>query len=509
MADIFCANLDQLRSITSNTIVNLTEAYIGTLRRKFIYINNEGGQDDSETVIVPLDNPPSGRWICPQGSLIPNQQKPWNKIDKTGSSLADLETKSASDLTSGLLDIHRLPNSVLTLDTKTPLKVLITDNLGNLVLGNVKIDQVDGDIPYTRINWDSFEPSEIGAEAELNFDSNYFNRDNQNISIKLMTGDQPGLAVPGKGIQTDKQGRILVDFGTGPGQSLEGNQAFLGDLSGSHTSALVDGLRGIPLTFFKNEVNDKNDYVLTLDATNPEAPNFYLAPSGGKTGVPSIDNKIGALLTNGLETYWGKIPQSMIKEDFTITSFICSVLNAEVGQTITNPSFSITYNDKVESATIIDSDGHSNVLIYPFTSFISNNNFVKNIIGSVNFSITALDTNQNSSTKSTSILWLARNIYGVLPADNNYINLINSLQYSQLSSSRAGRIVVNASETDYIWFACPSSFGTPIFSVGGFVGGFQLIATNIEITNAFGIVINYDLYRSDNLNLGITTVDVS
>jgi hypothetical protein len=53
----------------------------------------------------------------------------------------------------------------------------------------------------------------------------------------------------------------------------------------------------------------------------------------------------------------------------------------------------------------------------------------------------------------------------------------------------------------------PSRFGTCAFTVGGFTGGFQMIAT-IAFTNASGYTENYDIYRSDYAKLGNTTVTV-
>ncbi|WP_157796132.1 hypothetical protein [Thomasclavelia cocleata] len=51
----------------------------------------------------------------------------------------------------------------------------------------------------------------------------------------------------------------------------------------------------------------------------------------------------------------------------------------------------------------------------------------------------------------------------------------------------------------------PARYGAVNFNVGGFDGGFTKVAT-IEFTNASGYTENYDIYKSDNANLGTQTV---
>lgn len=66
----------------------------------------------------------------------------------------------------------------------------------------------------------------------------------------------------------------------------------------------------------------------------------------------------------------------------------------------------------------------------------------------------------------------------------------------------------NTGVDEYIWYAAPSSYGTPLFNVGGFDGGFSKITT-FNFTNSSGYSDNYDVWRSDNANLGSTVVKVT
>lgn len=68
---------------------------------------------------------------------------------------------------------------------------------------------------------------------------------------------------------------------------------------------------------------------------------------------------------------------------------------------------------------------------------------------------------------------------------------------------------VNCNTDEYIWFACPSdiSVGTR-FYVSSVEGGFHLAYQKIPYTNRFGYTTEYDIYVSDNSNLGETFVQV-
>ena len=86
--------------------------------------------------------------------------------------------------------------------------------------------------------------------------------------------------------------------------------------------------------------------------------------------------------------------------------------------------------------------------------------------------------------------------------------LLSALATHEFATGRAKTFTVNAGANQYIWFACPYSFGTPKFKVGGFDGGFRLMSTFTH-TNASGYESNYQVWRSDNPSLGSTTVEVS
>lgn len=70
------------------------------------------------------------------------------------------------------------------------------------------------------------------------------------------------------------------------------------------------------------------------------------------------------------------------------------------------------------------------------------------------------------------------------------------------------QFTVTAGTNDRIWLATRSADGTPTFKINGFEGGFTLEAT-FSHQNASGFSENFDVWGSDTLNLGLTTVDVT
>lgn len=117
---------------------------------------------------------------------------------------------------------------------------------------------------------------------------------------------------------------------------------------------------------------------------------------------------------------------------------------------------------------------------------------------------------QAQVTKTASVQFLNGVYYGAAeaPAEIDSAFLLGSGFAKTLSASRVGSFTANAAAGKYIWYALPASMGKCSFKVGGFDGGFALVAT-IQFTNASGFTEGYYVYRSDNAGLGSTAVTVS
>lgn len=96
--------------------------------------------------------------------------------------------------------------------------------------------------------------------------------------------------------------------------------------------------------------------------------------------------------------------------------------------------------------------------------------------------------------------------YGVSDTTTYDSTLINNLEQI-LSTEKAQTLEVTAGLTQSIFIAAPAALSYT-FSVGGFTGGFHEVAT-LDYTNKHNYTTSYKIYKSDNMNLGTTTVVLS
>lgn len=124
------------------------------------------------------------------------------------------------------------------------------------------------------------------------------------------------------------------------------------------------------------------------------------------------------------------------------------------------------------------------------------------------FMLQVTDEKGKTAQKNTSVVFQNGVYYGVseIPEEVNN-TFILSLSRS-LQGSRTKTFSTTSTEGQYVWYAFPSRYGTPVFNVGGFDGGF-IKAASISFTNASGYTEEYAVYRSDNSNLGTKTIKVT
>jgi hypothetical protein len=233
---------------------------------------------------------------------------------------------------------------------------------------------------------------------------------------------------------------------------------------------------------------------------------FTQGSSGGGNLPPIAGNPATWLFTDGANILWKKLSASDLTPEFAINNFSCSTENLELGQSVSSPHFSASYNSTVSSARLKDSVLNSwQALASPYQSFNSPGTFSKTTASSIIFTLEAHRLDGTVKTASSIINWLPRKFWGTGAAGIS----IDQLQNNVLSNSYSQVFTVNATSNEYIYLAIPSSFGSPTFSVGSLEGGFRLFQSNISITNSYGVTILYDLWKSDNHSLGTTTVNVS
>lgn len=128
-------------------------------------------------------------------------------------------------------------------------------------------------------------------------------------------------------------------------------------------------------------------------------------------------------------------------------------------------------------------------------------------------SVTLTVTDERDATANKSTGYNAYNgIYYGVAANPQYPDSVDSAFIMgltrTLSNTKGRTITVNAAEDQRIWYALPSRLGAVSFAVGGFSGGFDLVAT-FKFTNASGYTEEYNVYASANTGLGETKVVVS
>lgn len=180
---------------------------------------------------------------------------------------------------------------------------------------------------------------------------------------------------------------------------------------------------------------------------------------------------------------------------------------AEIGSTVTSATLTYGMN---RNATQMKLDG----------------NVISNTTQSGTISLTGLSLTSNKTwtlqatderkslsnewaSKTTTLTFTNKVKYGAATTPGTINDaFLNGLGTRTLSTGKVRSFSVTAGSNQYIWYALPTSYGTCAFTVGGFTGGFTQVA-QFNHTNESGATVEYRVYRSDNVNLGAQTVNVS
>jgi len=188
-----------------------------------------------------------------------------------------------------------------------------------------------------------------------------------------------------------------------------------------------------------------------------------------------------------------------------INTFVNQSNNQEKGVTLTSVVFNWTLNKaNITSQQISGSD------IVPTSIPTANRAFTASPVAiSTNATWTLeVDDGTNIITKVTSINFYNKIHWGARVTGVFNDAFILGLSGAELRANKNKTFNVNAGASDHIYFILPTAYGVPTFTVGGFSGGFTKVST-ISHTNASGHIENYDIWESDNVNLGDTNVTVS
>ena len=185
--------------------------------------------------------------------------------------------------------------------------------------------------------------------------------------------------------------------------------------------------------------------------------------------------------------------------DLTISLSCNQSTNLEVGESLNSITFTWSYNKDGISFQSFNGENIRDLSIREYTY---------NIPLSTNKTFTLMATDERKTfSKSISFNFKHGTYWGVNAKKTLNNSDIASLN-KELSNGRGKTFTVSCGEGLYIYYCYPMSWGAATFSVGGFVGGFELVDT-VSFSNSHDYASDYYVYRSTNHSLGNTTVTVS
>ena len=185
-----------------------------------------------------------------------------------------------------------------------------------------------------------------------------------------------------------------------------------------------------------------------------------------------------------------------IQNPFDISSISVTPNIAQMGSTV-SPKLTWNYTHSTVKSQTINNEAIENTLrTKTFTG----------VTTTTTYTLAATSNSDVKKSKSATITF-ANGVYYGKSTTSTYDSALISGLTKQLSNSKDRTITVNAGAGEYIFYCIPSRLGACSFNVGGFDGGFSKVAT-VNFTNSDNYQENYDIYKSDNANLGNTNVTI-
>lgn len=181
-----------------------------------------------------------------------------------------------------------------------------------------------------------------------------------------------------------------------------------------------------------------------------------------------------------------------------ITSFTVTPNEAETGDTISSLVYKWTYNKSLIKSQSLDSQS------------ISTSERTKTISGTFkNTTTKTLSASDGTQTKTqnATITFKDGKYYGVSTSDPDSSSIVSSFT-RDLNLGKNSTFTVTAGSGQYIYLLVPESLKDIKFYVGGFEGGFTIVNDNFQFTRYSGTTVKCILFKSDNPNLGKTTITI-
>lgn len=191
-----------------------------------------------------------------------------------------------------------------------------------------------------------------------------------------------------------------------------------------------------------------------------------------------------------------------VKPSITSFKMVPSDTMYEIGSTVNSVQFDWITNKDIVSQSLTDctlADATVRTATYstPITTDKS-------------FTLSVSDGKESaSSTKS--IKFTYKVYYGSSAEPANYDDaFLLGLAHKELKTSKSGSYKETIANNEYFYIAVPSSYNSDaelVGKIGGFETSFGKVAT-IDHTNASGATASYNIYRSSNHSLGLTTFTI-
>ena len=243
-------------------------------------------------------------------------------------------------------------------------------------------------------------------------------------------------------------------------------------------------------------------------------------PNNGGGGISNVtitnpSDKDVLIFNQGTSVFINRhLTQSDVTPNFVASSFsVTTNPIVEAGSTLSGLTWAASYLNTAASAVVTDDGGgaQSTASAYPYNTGNLTSSYSKiTHASSVTWTLTATPV---TGTGNVQILtykttWNVKRFWGVGATGGSTGTFVQGLPSSDLIDARKISFVATSGLGQKIYYACKASFGTPMFYMGGLNGGFSLIANNIVITNTYGVADTYQLWATNQENLGTVEVDV-
>lgn len=230
----------------------------------------------------------------------------------------------------------------------------------------------------------------------------------------------------------------------------------------------------------EGDVKQQKDLMDLLESLRDSSKHYYTS-----VDRPEITNVKQALDT-------------LLYIPLSINYFTVTPSEAEIGETITN----LIYNWKYNKTSITSQKFDNEQIDLSIRTKTLSGTFTNNISKQLEVS-----DGTNTISKVASTTFKEGRYYGVSTSDPNSETIVSTFTRN-LNLNKGGSFTVNAQEGEYIYLLVPESLKDIEFVVGGFSGGFSIVNDNYQFTRYEGTTVKCVLFKSDNPNLGNTTITI-